>query len=79
MWKRDLLRYDDSSMMSDMVSKLKKHRSNETNNANNQNGLGTGQSTKSKAPVTRTSLTQTQASNNLIKKENQPRKSYLGK
>ena len=44
MWKRDFLRGDDFYKMKDMVSKLKKHRSNEaggnkepTTNLNNLN------------------------------------------
>ena len=77
MWKRDFLRGDDFYKMKDMVSKLKKHRSNEaggnkepTTNLNNLN--------KAKAVGARISIQQTQGSNNLIKKEN-PRKSYLNK
>jgi hypothetical protein len=52
MWKKDILRQDDSSKMRDMVNKLRKHRVNESGGANSQNGVGS----KSKSMGARTSI-----------------------
>lgn len=92
-WKKDMLRMDDFSKMKEMVQRLRKHRVNEAKGNNSEpttagsqnaggaaggsKGGAVGQSGKS-IPA-RTSIQQTQGSNNLIKKETANRRSYLNK
>lgn len=78
MWKKDIMRQDDSNKMRDMVQRLRKYRMNEAAQASNssQNAMI---SNKAKQVAARTSIQQTQGSNMLIKKENPNRRSYLNK
>lgn len=94
-WKKDMLRMDDFSKMKEMVQRLRKHRVNEAKSTNNnsepttagsQNAGGNATSSKGgavgqsgKSIPARTSIQQTQGSNNLIKKETANRRSYLNK
>jgi hypothetical protein len=91
-WKKDMLRQDDFTKMKEMVGRLKKVRVNEAKTtAGNDLGLGAGASAggaggagvakaTGKSIPARTSIQQTQGSNNLIKKEAGPnRRSYLNK
>jgi len=56
MWKKDILRQNDTTQMKDLISKLRKHRQNENGGQNSAVGH------KSKALGARTSIQQTQAS-----------------
>ena len=88
-WKKDMLRTDDFSKMKEMVQRLRKHRVNEVKGAAEGTGgaggmsgaagktVGAGMAGKS-IPA-RTSIQQTQGSNNLIKKETANRRTYLNK
>ncbi len=89
-WKKDMLRQDDFSKMREMVVRLRKHRQNEAKVseggqpqgaavANKQNAGGGGPGANGKSIPARTSIQQTQGSNNLIKKETANRRSYLNK
>lgn len=70
-----------------MIGRLKKHRVNEAKAdgasgglGGNASGAGTGAGkTGGKSLPARTSIQQTQGSNNLIKKETANRRSYLNK
>lgn len=90
-WKKDMLRQDDFTKMKEMVGRLRKVRQNEVKGGGNlgggsesgagnagAGGMGAGKGGKS-IPA-RTSIQQTQGSNNLIKKETGAnRRSYLNK
>jgi len=90
-WKKDMLRQDDFTKMKEMMGRLKKVRVNEAktlggggggdmNNGGLNNGTGAGAGKGSKSIPARTSIQQTQGSNNLIKKETGAnRRSYLNK
>ena len=91
-WKKDMLRQDDFSKMKEMVGRLRKHRQNETKgeiSLGGNGGSGSGPSGSAgaggangkggKSIPARTSIQQTQGSNNLIKKEAANRRSYLNK
>jgi hypothetical protein len=89
-----MLRLDDFSKMKEMVSRLRKHRQNEQKSSagpdpgmsgnggssasGTAGGSSKGGSTGKNIPA-RTSIQQTQGSNNLIKKETANRRSYLNK
>lgn len=90
-WKKDMLRQDDFTKMKEMVVRLKKVRVNEAKTstsgqdsgpggtAGTASGPGTGKGGGKSIPA-RTSIQQTQGSNNLIKKEaGANRRSYLNK
>ena len=87
-----MLRTDDFSKMKEMVTRLRKHRQNEAKSAGAEpsgGGMGSNAGTSGgaksggatgKAIPARTSIQQTQGSNNLIKKEaGANRRSYLNK
>lgn len=87
-----MLRTDDFSKMKEMVQRLRKHRVNEAKGGGadgSSTGGGTsgagaagkaaGAGVAGKSIPARTSIQQTQGSNNLIKKETANRRSYLNK
>lgn len=74
--------------MKEMVQRMRKHRQNEAKTVASADGPGTAGAGTISANVTgkggkgipaRTSIQQTQGSNNLIKKETANRRSYLNK
>jgi hypothetical protein len=82
-----MLRQDDFSKMKEMVTRLRKVRVNEQKGTSNNesigqtsSGAGSAQGKGGKSIPARTSIQQTQGSNNLIKKETGAnRRSYLNK
>lgn len=91
-WKKDMLRQDDFTKMREMVTRLRKHRVNEAavknsgmtaggDGGTNISGVAGGPGKSGKSLPARTSIQQTQGSNNLIKKEagGVNRRSYLNK